>query len=212
MKDVIWFKCNNLTVIKWQYHKIIKWRNRLFVESKCKCGNKVEHWWDVISNYKVTWCWKCKYSKSRKHWMHKHPLYSIYAEAKQRCNNKNHKMYKYYGWRWIKCERENFVDFYEDMWPTYKKWLTIERVNNNGNYCKENCKWETMLTQMNNTRRNHLITYRWKTQTMAQWSRELWIRYDTIRNRINNYWYSIEDAFKNINYITWVEPDWKKFV
>lgn len=205
MKDVIWFKCNNLTVIEWQYHKKVKWINYLFVKSQCKCWNIIEHRWEVIRLNKVSWCWKCKYSKTRKHWMRKHPLYSIYAEAKQRCNNKNHKKYKYYGWRWIKCERENFVDFYEDMWPTYKKWLTIERVDNNGNYCKENCRWETMLTQMNNTRRNRLITYKWKTQTMTQWSRELWIKYDTIRSRINNYWYSIEDAFKNINYITWVE-------
>lgn len=120
-----------------------------------------------------------------------------------RCNNKNTLEYKDYWWRWIKVKRKKFEDFYDDMWSTYKDWLTIDRYpDNNGNYCKENCRRATMKEQQNNRRDNHILIYKWKKQTVAERSYELWINQQTILSRIN-YWFSIDKilnpSFKIIN-------------
>jgi hypothetical protein len=195
MKDVIWFKCNNLTVIKWQYHKMVKWRNRLFVESICKCWNIIEHSWEIINKHKVTWCGKCEHSKHIKHWMTQTDEYHIYNEMIARCNNIKHHKYKSYWWRWIKVLWKSFDEFYRDMWIRPWKEYSIDRINNDGNYCKENCRRATIYEQSHNKRTSHKITYNWKTQTMKQRSIELWIPYDKIRARINSYWRTIEKSF-----------------
>lgn len=75
-------------------------------------------------------------------------LRNIFRWMKSRCNYKKNKCYSYYWWRWIKCLRETFDDFYKDMAPSYiehyeKFWekdTQIDRINNDGDYCKENCR------------------------------------------------------------------------
>ena len=62
---------------------------------------------------------------------------------------------------------------------------TLDRIDNNRNYNKENCKWSTKIEQCNNKRNNRLMTYKGKTQTIAQWSRELNINYNTLIERLN---------------------------
>ncbi len=91
----------------------------------------------------------------RNHGLSKHRLYPTWANMLQRCNNPLHKFYSYYGGRGIKvCERwlkaENFI---EDMYPTFKEGLSIDRVDTNDNYCKENCRWANKSTQTRNTRK-----------------------------------------------------------
>lgn len=85
----------------------------------------------------------------------KHEIYKTYRNIMTRCFNKNNKKYPRYGGRGITvCERWlgifGFANFIEDMGNKQKKGLTIDRINNDGNYCKENCRWATQKQQQNN--------------------------------------------------------------
>jgi hypothetical protein len=73
--------------------------------------------------------------------------------------------------------------------------MTLDRIDNNGNYAPGNVRWATRLQQQNNTRTNHWITWRGKTQTLPQWARELGIQYGTLRFRLYVYNWPVEDAF-----------------
>lgn len=113
----------------------------------------------------------------------------------QRCYNPKHPSYHHYGGRGIKvCKRwTSFECFYEDMGTAPSKLHSIERINNAGNYELSNCIWADKKTQSNNTRRNKLLTYNGRTQTIAQWAEELNIKYDTLYARISRGW-SVERA------------------
>jgi len=133
--------------------------------------------------------------------------YISWADMIQRCTNPNHKDYHNYGGRGIKVSKRwvKFENFLEDMGepPTDKH--TLDRISNDGNYCKSNCRWATRKEQSRNTRRNRLITYKGKTQCLIEWAEELGINYSTLKWRLCNGW-SIERAFetstKNIKNIT----------
>ena len=130
-------------------------------------------------------------------------IYAVYIGMKNRCSNVNHKDYRHYGARGIKvCDRwQVFENFLADMGER-PSGMTLERRDNNLGYCPENCSWQSRKVQSNNTRNNRLITFKGKTQNLASWSEELGIKSDTIRQRIDVYGWSIEDALST--------PVWKR--
>lgn len=77
---------------------------------------------------------------------------NIFACLKQRCNNPKNKNFMLYGGRGIRCEWKSFQDFYKDMAKTYSPDLSLDRINNEGNYSKKNCRWATWKQQMSNRR------------------------------------------------------------
>lgn len=125
-------------------------------------------------------------------------LYNAWKNIKQRCYDPNRRDYKYYGGKGIKvCDKwlHNFQAF--NNWAIthgYADNLTLDRVDVNGNYEPSNCRWVDMQIQANNKSNNHFLTYNGKTQTIAQWSREVGISQDTIRRRINAFKWSVERA------------------
>jgi len=190
MKDIkIWSKYNRFTVLEDLW--IINKRRRLLCQ--CDCWNiKNILSYNVIKWVsKSCWCYLLEVQKKRltTHWMSRTKIYKVFKSVETRCNKKNDNAYKYYWWRWIKCLWNSFEEFYKDMWNTYKEWLEIERINNNWNYCKENCKWATRKEQLRNTRRTKI--YKWK--CLTEWCEELWLNFSTINNRIWSWW-DIEKA------------------
>lgn len=122
-------------------------------------------------------------------------FYQIWENLGTRIKNKKFKYYKNYGGRGIKCKWKSFEEFKTDMYPTYKENLTLERINNNGNYSKENCRWATRLEQANNTRQTRFFTFNGKTLTLTDWAKELNINRHTLSSRLE-YGFSLDKVFK----------------
>lgn len=115
-------------------------------------------------------------------------IYTTYVQIKSRCYNKKDKSYKNYGARGIKCLWESFEDFYRDVGDPPSREITLDRINNNGNYCKENCKWSTKSEQAMNRRTAHMLTYKGETKNMKTWALELGISYKSLWYRIKQGW------------------------
>lgn len=124
----------------------------------------------------------------------KEKIYIEWSGIKTRCYNKNSPQYKNYGGRGIiVCDRwkNSFDAFREDVskLPHFgEQGYTLNRIDNDGNYEPNNVEWADNITQANNKRNNHLITYNGKTQTLAQWSKETGILSSVIIKRFNLGW------------------------
>ena len=119
------------------------------------------------------------------------PLYTKYTGIKTRCYNPNNKDYPRYGGRGIKCDWNCYYDFEKDMLSSYKKGLTLDRIDVNGNYSKENCRWATRKIQQNNKRDNVIIEFNGQKKTLSEWSETLKVKRYVINNRLIRGW-SIE--------------------
>lgn len=120
----------------------------------------------------------------------------IWRAMKQRCSNPKAEAYPLYGGRGIKvCERwMKFENFFSDMGPRPSSRHSIDRIDTNGGYSPENCRWATKEQQANNTRSNRFVTFNGETLTLAQWERKLGLPRDILKQRITNYGWSIEKA------------------
>ena len=124
-------------------------------------------------------------------------IYQVWADMKGRCQNKKDRNYKNYGGRGVSvCEEwQEFQPFME--WALvngYADALTIERIDNNGNYEPDNCKWVMQSEQCQNRRSCNYITYKGITKNITQWAKETGLHRAVLYYRISSGW-SIEKAF-----------------
>ena len=124
-------------------------------------------------------------------------LYSIWCDMKKRCDNPNHWAYARYGGRGIEVDTRwsTFEPFSE--WAKsngYANNLTLDREDNDGNYCPENCRWISRKAQGRNKSNNVRFEYAGKVQTLSEWSEETGIPYTTLHGRIHRYGWSVERA------------------
>lgn len=152
-------------------------------ECRCDCGNTIivpAHNL-LVSGIKSCGCWKEERNKRRES---RTRLYKIWQNMKNRCLNSNVKGFVNYGGRGIKI-----CDDWMDYWK-FKDWainngytnnLTIERINVNGNYCPENCKWITLSEQTLNKRNSVLYDYKGKTITLVELSKITGLKYKSLQ-------------------------------
>lgn len=150
---------NDLTVIG-QYETYISPHGKKATQwlCKCKCGNTtVVRRNKLVGNY--TKSCGCKQfiglPNNKTHGLSKNNIYAIWSNMKARCNNPKHEKFKDYGGRGIKVCKEwndSFINFLNDMGFQPNKSYSIDRIDVDGNYCPENCKWSTPLEQSKNKR------------------------------------------------------------
>jgi len=177
-------KCNNNTVV--YSTNLIRGLTR-----SCGCLNKEL---TIKRNYKHGHSYKNKISNT----------YIIWQGIIQRCNDSNHGAYKNYGGRGIKvCDRwqqpkgQGFINFLKEMGKN-PGGLSIDRINNNGDYCKENCRWSTIKEQIRNRRNTIWITIDGITKCLAEWCEIYHIDYKKVWGRIYQYGWTPEEALELI--------------
>jgi hypothetical protein len=121
-------------------------------------------------------------------------LHKVWLSMRERCNNPKARAFQHYGARGIKvCPRwDDFEMFLEDMGPR-PPGMSIERIDNDGDYEPGNCRWATDFEQMQNTSRTRLLTAGGETLTASTWTRRLGAASPTIHNRLKNGW-TVEQA------------------
>lgn len=209
-KDLTGKKFNRLTVISQSKERL---RGMIQWDCVCECGGEVKALSARLNGgyIKSCGCLALEMSKKRKnrltHGLSKTRIYRIWAEIKKRCNSKsqrdNHSSYTDRGIKY--CSKwERFEGFYEDMKDGYKDNLTIDRINNDKGYSKNNCKWSTPKEQANNRRSNKFYKYLGKKYTQAQLSEKFNVNYGTLVSRIRYGW-SVSDAINIPRYGKWGE-------
>lgn len=154
-------------------------------ECRCKCGKII----NVSGNALLSGHTKsCGCRKTKHHGRKDNPkLYEAWQNMKRRINDPTNKRYERYGGRGIKIcpEWQEFIPFRDwSLANGYKDGLMIDRIDNDGDYCPENCRWSDRIEQMNNTSRNHFIDVKGERMTMAQAARALGLTYSTVQHRI----------------------------
>lgn len=129
----------------------------------------------------------------------RHPDYVIWTKLKSRCLNPKDKSYKHYGGRGIKiCDRwlHSFENFIADLGYRHSQNYSLERIDVNGDYCPENCKWILKSLQSRNSRRVKLIEYKGDRKCLSELCRELSLSYNSIRHKVYDLKIPFEEAIK----------------
>jgi hypothetical protein len=161
---------------KTEENKRVRTRRRgLFI---CSCGKEFSALLDKVKENKVS-CGCQQATKMKKlilnnvtHGLWKHPLYSIWNGMIQRCTNTTISNYRNYGGRGIKvCDRWNSIElFIEDMYSSYIKGYDLDRIDNNGDYSPDNCRWVTRKDNCNNRRTTAYLEYNGTKRSVSEWS------------------------------------------
>ena len=207
-KDYTGLKYNRLTFIN--YVKNDKWGKALW-KCKCDCGNETIVNASSVTTGKTKSC-GCLQLESRRithttHGMKKTRFYKIWLDMKSRCCNENDKRYINYGARGIEvCKEwlEKFENFRDDMYESYLEHLakygekntTIDRIDVNLGYCKENCRWSTLIEQANNKRNNVIVEMNdGSTITIKQYAD---LRHESYKMLLHRYYRSKYNGTKRV--------------
>lgn len=199
LEDLTGRRVGKLTVIKRHYdpnRKCTLW------ECKCDCGNTTIVIANRLKNELTRSCGclrrESNLANKTSHGLSGTHLYAVWNGMKGRCYNPNNHNYSRYGQRGITvCDdwKDSFETF--AMWAKsngYKDGLSIDRIDNDGNYCPDNCRWTNTHDQNNNRSVSLMFTYNGKTQNLSSWCEELNVPYFRTWQRIVQYGYTFEEA------------------
>lgn len=180
-------RVGNVVVISLAYSN--RNRGRMW-NCRCDCGTEFIAQGSRLRAGKHNACEACLRSRPRKHGASRTSMYYRWRGILGRCENPNYREYDNYGGRGIKvCARwHEFENFWADMSDTYRPGMEIDRIDNDGDYTPENCRWVEHQQNQRNKRTNHLITWQGKTQTAIEWSEEIGINANTLIYRLRRGW------------------------
>lgn len=196
--DLTGKRFGRLTVIRQDgYHYYPNSKKKTKWLCKCDCGNTISVIGSDLNNGHTQSCGCLRKeitgSKYRTHGdSGKSRLYRIWSAMKSRCNNASMAPYKYYGARGIKI-----CDEWDKSYETFKEWalshgysddLSIDRIDVDGNYTPENCRWATTKEQSVNTRKTRYIDYDNRTLSLKEWSDIFHIPYSCLLYRLDTGW------------------------
>lgn len=174
-----------------------------YCKFRCHCGNEFI---TTMQKVKSLHTRSCGYLHSRelserntKHGFRYIPEYSIWLNMKQRCTNPKYYNYHIWGGRGITmCERwlNSFENFYEDVGNQPAKRMGIDRIDNELGYYKENCRWANQKIQNNNTRKNRMIEFNGKRQSLSLWRNELKLNYIVAAKRFRQGIKTVSEIFE----------------
>lgn len=190
---------HKLTALNYIFSK----NNKQYWLFKCECKKEKTIRKDQVTGGIVKSC-GCESKDTRFQITHGIPnedrTYRSWRRMKNRCLNEKCADYRNYGGRGIKiCDRwiNSFENFFEDMGERPLR-MSLDRINVNGNYEPNNCRWATNEQQCNNTRSNVFISWNGRTQTIMQWAKELNISYARVRY-FNKKGQTIGDIVENLH-------------
>ena len=169
---------------------------------ECDCGNRREVQGGNLRNGHSLSCGclsrEMTSKRTKKHGKRNTKEYGIWNAMKNRCYNGNVHNYSRYGGRGIKvCERwkNSFENFYADMGKRPSNKYSIDRIDNDGDYCPENCRWATASEQQRNKRNNRIVEYKGKKHTLVEICERFNREYSKVHARLSK-GCSVEDALK----------------
>lgn len=199
IEEMIGLKSDKLTIVDF-----VKSENgQRYWKCQCECGNYIVKTTNAIfakNKRHSCGCIRKNHPNNTKHGMSHTRINSTYRKMKQRCFSETDSRYKDYGGRGITiCNewlgKDGFINFYN--WAInngYDDSLTIDRINVNGNYCPENCRWSTWKEQARNQRKSIIISFEGKTLPLKEWAEIKNVPYERLRKRIVNLGWSVERA------------------
>ena len=197
VKDLTGQKFNYLTVLEYEGRK----KSRTMWKCQCECGKitYVDSNSLKTGNTKACGCHQSDgWGNNKTHGMTKTKLYRTWQGMRNRCYRKSNKYYYNYGGRGI-C----VCDTWKNSFEAFRDWalsngyddrLMLDRIDNDGNYEPNNCRWVDRFQQMNNTRNNRILEYDGKAMTVTEWGRKIGLAPHILEKRINNYGWSVEEA------------------
>jgi len=194
------FKPKNLKGAKFGRLVVLAYAGHGNSKCYCTCGKiKIIRTDSLASgNSRSCGCLSMELRKQKKtfysHMIHT-PTYKSWSGMIQRCNNKNNRAFKNYGGRGIKvCKRWlKFENFWKDM-GTCPEGLSLDRKNNDGNYCKSNCRWVTRDVQANNQRANRIVFIGKKRFTLTQACKYLHLSKGSVERKLYRRHWSLEKS------------------
>jgi hypothetical protein len=185
-RDLTGQKFGKWTVVRWDSKKYAQ----QFWLCVCDCGTEKVVVGDSLKKGLSKSCGCAGKDWCRTHGMEGTPTYTVWAGMIQRCHNPNARSYKHYGNRGIKvCDawRNSFTEFFNDM-GAKPDGLSLDRINNDGDYEPSNCRWATGSQQKRNRRTTTFLTYQGKTQSVSDWAESIGLPRKILERRVRDKW------------------------
>ena len=151
----------------------------------CDCGKRVFVIGKLLCKGTTSSCGCYRKDALTKHGKAGSRTYGIWHAMVSRCHNKKAANFRNYGGRGISvCPEWHTIDGFFACMGEAPEGMSLERIDNEKGYSPENCRWATMAEHATNKRTNVILTFRGKSQTISEWSRELGVGKTAIHNRL----------------------------